>query len=260
MLGHESGEVEEITGGWDSRASLVDGVWLDREPLRSEIRPKLMTETRLLPWLAPQLPLPVPLPEIVQEEPLRVRHRLIPGVPAPGLTDDQGAVLGRFFGVLHSVDTTAAVARGVPTEAAAWDEHLHHLDRFRREVLPTVPRPLRSAGGSLLERLSQPPPAPVLVHGDVGPEHILLAGGAVSGVIDWSDAHIGDPALDLAWLVHGSSAGESVAAAYDADAAQLQRAHDWHMLGPWHEVLYGLDIGGSAYVESGMAGVLSRLT
>jgi aminoglycoside phosphotransferase (APT) family kinase protein len=251
--------VEEIAGGWDSRASIVDGVWLDREPLRSEIRPKLLTEARLLPWLAPQLPLPVPLPQVVQDEPLRVRHRLIPGTPATHLTCDQAAMLGGFFRSLHSVDTTAAVATGVPTHDAAWDEHVQHLARFRRAVLPRVPGPRRGLAESLLERLSQPPPAPVLVHGDVGPGHVLMD-GTVSGVIDWSDAHVGDPALDLAWLIHGSSAGQSVATAYDADAALLKRAHDWHMLGPWHEVLYGLDIGGPAYVETGMAGVLARLT
>jgi aminoglycoside phosphotransferase (APT) family kinase protein len=252
--------VEEIAGGWDSRASIVDGVWLDREPLRSEIRPKLLTETRLLPWLAPQLPLPVPLPQVVQDEPLRVRHRLLPGTPATHLTCDQGAALGGFFRALQSVDATAAVATGVPTHDAARGEHLQHLDRFRREVLPRVPGPLQGPAESLLERLSQPSPAPVLVHGDVGSGHVLLAGGTVSGVIDWSDAHIGDPALDLAWLIHGSSAGQSVATAYDADAALVQRAHDWHLLGPWHEVLYGLDIAGPAYVESGMTGILARLT
>jgi aminoglycoside phosphotransferase (APT) family kinase protein len=140
--------------------------------------------------------------------------------------------LGGFFRALHSVDATAAVATRVPTHDAARDEHLQHLDRFRREVLPRVPGPRRGLAESLLERLSQPPPAPVLVHGDVGQGHVLLADDTVSGVIDWSDAHVGDPALDLAWLIHGSCAGQSVATQYDADAALLQRAHDWHLLGP----------------------------
>ena len=252
--------MQEIAGGWDSRAFLVDDMWLEREPLRIEIRPKLLTETRLLPWLAPQLPVLVPLPRVAQEEPLRVRHRLIPGTAAALLTSDQGAMLGRFFRTLHSVEGAVAVEKGVPTREVAWDEHLQHLNRFRSEVRPRVPRPLQGLAESLLDRLSQPPPASVLVHGDVGPEHILLADGAISGVIDWSDAHIGDPALDLAWLLHGSSAGESVVRAYDADAVLRERARDWHLLGPWHEVVYGLDIGGATYVESGMAGVLARLT
>lgn len=49
-----------IESSWDSRAYVVDGEWLDREPRRAEVAPRLLIETRLLPWLAPQLPLPVP--------------------------------------------------------------------------------------------------------------------------------------------------------------------------------------------------------
>lgn len=248
------------TDGWDSRAFVVEGGWLEREPLRAEVQPRLITETRLLPWLAPQLPLPVPVPEIVQEEPLRVRHRLIRGEPAQRLTAEQGAALGEFFRVLHSVDSVRAVARGVPAEEVAWDEHLQHLDRFRGDVVPKVPRPFRRLGEALLERVGQPPHARTLVHGDVGPGHLLLLDGAVAGVIDWSDAHIGDPAMDLAWLIHSSAAGDSVAKEYGVTAELVQRAHDWHLLGPWHEVIYGLEIGGPTFVDSGMAGVLSRLT
>lgn len=252
--------MEQITDGWDSRACIVEGDWLVREPLRAEVQPRLIAETRLLPWLEPQLPVPVPIPEVAHEEPLRVRHRLIPGNPAQHLTTEQGAVLGGFFRVLHSVDARAAAAKGVPAEGVAWEEHLQHLDRFRRDVVPRMPKQYRRIGEALLARLAQPPDMPALVHGDVGPAHILLRNGTVSGVIDWSDAHIGDPAIDLAWLLYGSSAGDSVATEYGAKTALLQRAHDWHLLGPWHEVTYGLDIGGSGFVESGMAGVLSRLT
>ena len=46
--------------GWDSRAWL-DGDWLNRAPRREEVRPRLVAEARLLPWLAPQLPVPVPV-------------------------------------------------------------------------------------------------------------------------------------------------------------------------------------------------------
>jgi aminoglycoside phosphotransferase (APT) family kinase protein len=253
--------LEQVTGGWDSRAFIVEGAWLEREPLRPDVTPRLVTETRLLPWLAPQLPLPVPLPQVVQEEPLRVRHRLIPGNPTQHLTGDQGTVLGGFFRVLHTVDSTAAVSRGVPPEDAVWCEHLERLERFRRDVVPMIPgERLRRRGEALLDRLARPPHAPALVHGDVGPAHILVLDGTVSGVIDWSDAHVGDPAIDLAWLLHASSASADVAEEYGADAALLERAHDWHMLGPWHEVIHGLDIAGSGFVQSGMAGVLSRLS
>ena len=48
------------------------------------------------------------------------------------------------------------------------------------------------------------PPTPVLVHNDVSAEHILLdeAARAITGVIDWGDVAIGDPAVDLAGVFH----------------------------------------------------------
>ena len=75
------------------------------------------------------------------------------------------------------------------------------------------------------------------------------------------DAHVGDPALDLAWTVFGSAPAfsEALLAAYDADDDLLARGRDWHLLGPWHEVLYGLDIDDPGFVPSGLAGVEQRL-
>ncbi|QKS72950.1 aminoglycoside phosphotransferase family protein [Paenalkalicoccus suaedae] len=39
-----------------------------------------------------------------------------------------------------------------------------------------------------------------LVHGDMHPNNIIMLDGAVHGVIDWGDAHIGHPAIDLSIL------------------------------------------------------------
>jgi aminoglycoside phosphotransferase (APT) family kinase protein len=60
------------------------------------------------------------------------------------------------------------------------------------------------ACGLLLRRLRQLPagePGRVLVHGDFGPNNLLLSvpGFAVTGLLDWEFAHIGDPIEDLAW-------------------------------------------------------------
>jgi len=39
----------------------------------------------------------------------------------------------------------------------------------------------------------------------------------------------------------------------------LARGLDWHLLGPWHEVVYGLESDQPSYVESGLAGAVQRL-
>jgi aminoglycoside phosphotransferase (APT) family kinase protein len=49
--------------------------------------------------------------------------------------------------------------------------------------------------------LLPPPVDAVMLHGDLHLRHVLVEGGALSGVIDWGDACLGDPSVDLqiAW-------------------------------------------------------------
>ncbi|MGQ7295038.1 aminoglycoside phosphotransferase family protein [Quadrisphaera sp. KR29] len=47
------------------------------------------------------------------------------------------------------------------------------------------------------------PSAPAFTHGDLQPDHVFVEGGRVTGVIDWSAAGPGDPALDVAVLTLG---------------------------------------------------------
>jgi aminoglycoside phosphotransferase (APT) family kinase protein len=109
--------------------------------------------------------------------------------------------------------------------------------------------------------LASPPPVSRLVHGDLGPEHIRVVDERIGGVIDWGDSCVGDPALDLAWTTLGAhpAFAKAVLTAYRPDEGQRARARDWHLLGPWHEVLYGLGSGGPAFVASGLAGSVERL-
>jgi hypothetical protein len=143
----------------------------------------------------------------------------------------------------------------------AQDELRGILARMERDVLPLLPDHVATTGQALLERMAAPPPVSRLVHGDLGPEHIRVVGERVCGIIDWGDSCVADPAVDLAWTVLGSAPefAEAVVAAYRPDDGMLARARDWHLLGPWHEVLYGLGEGGSRFVESGLAGTVARL-
>jgi hypothetical protein len=72
---------------------------------------------------------------------------------------------------------------------------------------------------------------------------------------------LGDPALDLAWTRYGAGPvfAAALETAYSPEADVLARGLDWHLLGPWHEVTYGLDTGQPSYVESGLAGAVRRL-
>jgi aminoglycoside phosphotransferase len=62
--------------------------------------------------------------------------------------------------------------------------------------------------GTLLTRLQQIAPSsvpgltgvgPVLVHGDFGPQNVLVNGDTLTALLDWEFAHVGDAIEDLAW-------------------------------------------------------------
>lgn len=42
-----------------------------------------------------------------------------------------------------------------------------------------------------------------LVHGDLGAAHLLCDHQGLLAIIDWTDIALGDPALDLAWVLNG---------------------------------------------------------
>lgn len=233
--------------GWDSTAELVDGRWVDRRPRRPEIGPQLVRESVVMPWLAPLLPLPVPVPVVLSADPLIVRHELVHGEELESPNAVQGRQLGEFLLALHAVPVAEAAARGVRPARLP-------IERFRAEVLPHAPE-----GAALLAELPNLP-ADTLVHGDIGPEHVL--GRAVlTGVIDFGDLRIGDPAIDLAWALHSTPPefADALVAAYGPAEDLRMRALRWHQLGPWHEVLYGNDIGDPQVAAEGLAGVRDRL-
>lgn len=252
---------EDFDDGWDMSATLVEGRWVDRSPRRPEVEPQVRREAALMPWLAPRLPLTVPVARVVSEDPLTVRHALIVGAACDGTVEAHGRAVGRFLRALHTVDPYQAVAHGARDAAESFAEAQRIRDRMAVEVVPLLPSRLRGRGEALLERLSVPPPSPRLVHGDLGPQHILVVGDEVTGVIDWGDCGVGDPALDLAWTRYGAGAAfaRALEAAYAPDEDVLARGLDWHLLGPWHEVIYGLDTDQPEYVESGLEGAVTRL-
>lgn len=245
--------------GWDSHATVVDGRWLERVPRRPEVRPWLEAEARLMPRLAPLLPVTVPVPVVVAEDPWRTRHELVPGKPAIGeqLDATDGHRLGQFLRTLHDVPESTWAGTGVTSDA----DRVTEIDLMGSTVLPLLPADLHAAGSALLDRCRAASHHRVLRHGDLGPDHLLTSGGRVTGVIDWTDVALGDPALDLAWPLHRTpqSFAGALAAAYGPTSEEVARSRDWNLLGPWWEVRHGLLGAGQRYVDSGLAGVVERL-
>ena len=251
--------VDVTAPGWDSHAEVVEGRWLDRVPRRPEVAARLDVEARLMPRLAPRLPLAVPVPERLDTDPERFRHLLVPGDPVDPdrLTADDGRRVGAFLRALHDSPPAVWAGTGIGDDT----EQLPALDLMEERVVPRLPPDLREPGRALLRRSREAVRRRALRHGDLGPAHLLATGDGVTGVIDWTDVALGDPALDLAWTVHGTPVAfrDALVAAYGARREELERGADWHRLGPWWEVHHGLTGGGDHYVTSGLDGVVARL-
>jgi aminoglycoside phosphotransferase (APT) family kinase protein len=213
-----------------------------------------------MPWLSETLSVDLPVPRVIQEKPLRVRHRYIAGEPLQAADGHLAVGIATALRTMHALPVPEAVARGAPDAANSRAAFSAEIVRFQHEVLPLLDAHYRGAGLGLLEQLAAAP-FDSLVHGDLGPEHILVRDGTKVGIIDWTDAHIGDAALDLAWLMHGTGPGFATAIrqAYAPSPETLRRSLAWHRLGPWYEVVHGIDEERPELVASGLAGVNARL-
>jgi aminoglycoside phosphotransferase (APT) family kinase protein len=262
-----------IGDGWDSDVLVVDDRWIVKTPRRPAVAARLETEARLLRALAPLLPAPVPALALVRAANggLRAVYRRLEGTPLRVPAARVAAELGAFLSALHGGPARAcAEETGVeildgPRWIAAFREK---CDAFRAHVSPLLDAEERARAADLFAAfLSDERSAafePSLVHRDLGPEHILCgADGSLAGVLDWTDAQIGDPALDFAWLLHGLgdrfASGLVESYTRPLDATFRTRALFYHRLGPWYEVEYGLETGRADLVARGLEGVRGRL-
>jgi aminoglycoside phosphotransferase (APT) family kinase protein len=259
---------EPFGDGWDMTTYLVNGAWIVQFPRLPGTDAVLRREAVLLDGLQGELSGALPAPSFVADDPACLIYRRIDGQPVadPATLGIWPERLGRFLYDLHLVPPEFAGLRA--TQPAAWREaYAEELAAFERRVVPLLDPAEGAAARRMFAAFLDDDRAfrfaTGVVHRDLGPEHILLtADGDLSGVIDWGDAGVGDPAIDFAWLLHRApEAGERALAAYGGapDERFRERAAFYDRLGPWYEVTYGLDTDQPAFVASGLEGVRDRL-
>jgi len=233
--------VELLGVGWDVTVYLVDSTWAVRFPRREVAAPSLLREIALLPALAPRLPLPVPVPQLVGRPTgdfpwtfwgapfLRGRELAEAGLPDDA-REPLARELGGFLRVLHDPALARELGAGL-----AVDPMRRAIPSTRgpmaREFLDLLASRGTWAAGSAVDRavddviaaadpLGAPTGEPVLVQGDLHLRHLLVApDGSAAGVIDWGDACLADPALDLS-LAYAAFGGASRDAFFQAYGAQ----------------------------------------
>jgi len=170
--------------------------------------------------------------------------------PAAGLP----GTIGSFLEGLHMIGEDESHAVGIGDRTVSYE--LPSISGAAKEATTAI------AGDAVSRFLDEPPPVPhvrrVLCHTDLKGEHLFVdeTCSRLTAVIDWADAEVSDPAIDLAgivgWLgpavareVGGSaSAASRVSASISASAdPQLTDRAIWlaraGMLAYWNLVVAG---------------------
>jgi aminoglycoside 2''-phosphotransferase len=266
--------IESILEGWDNFVLEVNREYIFRFPKRAAVVPQLEKEIRLLPELSRTISVPVPLFEFVWHEKgespdLFVGYRKLDGVPfqkefvtSPQMTH-LAQQLARFLNELHFFPVQQAIRLAIPNASPKqWrQKYINLYGQVQLRVYPMLTDGERARTALLWEDFLKNEAnfrfQPVLLHGDLSGEHILcdVEKAMLTGIIDWGDACIGDPAMDCTWLLnYGNTFTEKVLGSYKGmiDGTFLQRATFYSRISPFFEILFGLDTDDQLHIKQGM--------
>jgi aminoglycoside 2''-phosphotransferase len=259
--------------GWDSVALLINDEHVFRFAKRPDAAVRQARENELLPLLADRLPVPIPRYTHTWTDPTWpgkriVGYRLIAGEPLthsrPEHRATQAAQLGAFVSALHAVPLEEAQRHGVVGRDAASlrEAHRRFFATVRANMLPLFTAQEQAAIVALWSRYLQDDTCftftPTLVHRDLDTEHVLgdPVTGDLTGVIDWGDAGIDDPAVDFAGVRRqlGEDFSRQMLAAYrhSLDATVLRRMDFYAGMEPFHEIHFGQMHGDTAHLTHGV--------
>lgn len=259
------GDVRYLAEGWDFRVFEVDGEWLFRFPKRRQEAQRLATEVALLRKIADLLPVPVPRYEFHAQG--IGGYRRLGGRPLSAIVDSTGcaADFAAFLTALHGipVEGLGLPERGDSATPARGHERLaRRLAKVEHALEPDVLAACRAV-------VEAPPPPmsscpAVVTHDDLFPEHVLVSadGERITGVLDWGDAALGDPAIDffLPAFCGGEPFLREVLARYERepDAGLVDRALDIARCVAGAHVVDGVRMKRPDYLAEGRA-ALGRL-
>lgn len=259
-----------LAEGWDNVAWEVNGELVFLFPKRAEIAASQFMQRDLLRVLASVLPVAVPrIDYIVRSRDLPypcVGYWKLPGVqlanaPANLIEAKRlAAQIGAFLAALHRFPLADAVWLGLPSASPqSWRAQYADMREALRTLFLRLTPAERERTESLFAAYLDDPAhfrfAPVLLHRDLGSDHLLLdpRTGDLAAVIDWGDLSIGDPAQDFcglptAWL-------PALLASYGGamDDTFSDRVAFYRSLGPYHTLLFGLRAGGEDFIAQGLA-------
>lgn len=195
--------------------------WVLRIPRREDVIARAKKEKNILDLVGSQISVQTPQWTIFSDE--LIAYQMLSGVPAGTIDpevkayvweiDDKNVPavyhesLGRAMAELHSIKQADAKKAGF---ALKTPEELRSSMQERMDKIKAaygVSEELWHRWQKWLANANLWPQKTAFIHGDLHPGHILINEDArVTGLIDWTEAHIDDPANDF--VVHLNAFGE----------------------------------------------------
>jgi aminoglycoside phosphotransferase (APT) family kinase protein len=190
--------------------------WIVRSPRRPDAVEAARIEARVLALVAPRLPVAVPdwrvhaddviayprlsgVPAVTLDTGTPTWNRIDPAAPSEGFLDSFADALAAMLAI--SVDD----ARAAGVTVRSIDEDRAELSRAiesSREALGPPAETLARWRRWLADDVSWPNQLG-FIHGDLHPGHMLLDDdGRLTGILDWTEAKVTDPSVDLS-VFHG---------------------------------------------------------
>ena len=222
----------------------------------------ILRETEILRRLAPIATLPIPHPLFVDAAAGAFAYRRLPGtslLDAPDRADAvDAAEVGAFLACLHTATGMTGIA---PRDTFPTSEWLSDAQAQFAQISASMSRHEQRIVEQFLS-VAPPPPVDlareVFSHNDFGAEHLLVNdAGRISGVLDWSDAAMTDPAYDwgLVWRDLGPRLFAGALAEYGPrfDDADISRALFYARCALIEDFAYGIRDGRLRYLTAARA-------
>jgi len=243
-----------------------------KSPLNSLANTALGTEVRALQVLK-NLSLPFSISSFLGKTSAKAIRNALAFEYVPGTSIDLSRIrsedalltsVGQAISTIHSIPASVLGNSGLPEYEPAQAVRARVAEFDRAMDTGKIHPDLLERWQNALFDVNLFKYQPTVVHGALKSEFLLAEGSQISGITEWGQLSINDPALDLAFL-YGEAQPEIVAAillAYEsttrADRNLKQRAHLYFELSHATYLLEALDSGDEEEIETAL-GLLADL-
>ena len=212
-------DLAHLGSGWEFDAWLTKDNWVFRFPRRIGLDDQIEPERRVHELVGSVLPPGVSIPRVEligqpsADFPYRFpAHRFIPGVPVDevdaAFLPSLARQIAKVLGAIHAIPEGEARGAGV-LEMDVDDEGRREWVEQRLDALSRLGSvdPIVDGAVRWVRQVSLPIArydGPLtFIHHDLSPDHLLVdpGTGQLTGILDWTDAILGDAARDFVFLV-----------------------------------------------------------